>query len=589
MVEGWLDAVTDATIWGRVTGEDVDGPVPLRIEVDGRLWGYARAAHVDPEGGPWRFAVPHQLAEGQAVSVWAVLPGQEPVLLEGSPRRVPASAPPRGRLEAVTATEVVGWAVDDDYDRPITVALYVDGTFWTRVAADRPRPDLEGEGSATHGFSVPHTLRQGQQVEAWALGVRSDGSRDRQAVALAGSPATTPEGYLAPGVVHQAITDPAGPFAVHLVTVHLSATSTIDLALALDVLPGLETTSSMARRRGATVAINGDYADPDHAGRPINAFAKDGRMLQTPFLPGNNHAVDDREAAVFMGRPNVQVVAEVPRTGLVLPVAQVNRGAPAGDELAMFTPEGVTLERPPAGATSARLRAAGPAAVRADGWAETAYTVEEVGQLGGPVPVGTVVLSTPPDGTAAADLAALEPGEEVSVAWSFAAWPGILDTSGGNPTLVRNGRVLAGNVDGTTPFHRRNPRTGVGATADGRLLLVTVDGRQPGHSVGMTLREFAELFVGLGAASAINLDGGGSTTMVLDGTVVNRVSDPQERRVPTAVLVLAGPTPAVPPALPPPAALAPEADEAAQRADLEAIAADPGSSAGLLGWLAGPD
>ena len=99
----------------------------------------------------------------------------------------------------------------------------------------------------------------------------------------------------------------------------------------------------------------------------------------------------------------------------------------------------------------------------------------------------------------------------------------------------------------------------------------------------MSLRELAELFVGLGARSAINLDGGGSTTMVLDGTVVNRVSDPQERRVPTAVLVLAGPTPPVPPALPPPAVLAPEADRAAQEADLAAIAADPGSTAGLLG------
>jgi hypothetical protein len=99
----------------------------------------------------------------------------------------------------------------------------------------------------------------------------------------------------------------------------------------------------------------------------------------------------------------------------------------------------------------------------------------------------------------------------------------------------------------------------------------------------MSLREFAELFVGLGARSAINLDGGGSTTMVLDGTVVNRVSDPQERRVPTAVLVLAGPTPAVPPALPPPAILAPEPDQAAQQADLAAIAGDPGSTAGLLG------
>jgi exopolysaccharide biosynthesis protein len=62
----------------------------------------------------------------------------------------------------------------------------------------------------------------------------------------------------------------------------------------------------------------------------------------------------------------------------------------------------------------------------------------------------------------------------------------------------------------------------------------------------MTLRELAELFVSLGARSAINLDGGGSTTMVTDGTIVNRVSDPQERRVPTALLVLREPAPPVP-------------------------------------------
>ena len=583
MPVGWLDAVTDTTIWGRVSGEGTPGPVGLRVEVDGRLWGFGRAGHVDPEGGPWRFAIHHDLRPGQLVGVYAVGAERELVLLEGSPRAVPAGTAPRGELEAVTATQVTGWAVDDDYEGPITVALYVDGRFWRRVTADLVRPDLEEQGVGPHGFAVPHALEPGQQVEAWAFGVRSDGSRDQQQVLLPGSPLTTPEGYLAPGVVHQAITDPSGPFAIHLVTVDLAAPSVIDVALALDVLPGVETTSSMARRRGATVAVNGDYIDPGGAGRPIHAFAKDGQLVQTPLLLGNNHAVDDLETVVFMGRPVIRVAAEAPRTGLSVPVVQVNRGAPAGAEVVMFTPEGTTLERPPAAATSARLRAAGPAGVRADGWAETTYAVESVGQLGGPVPAGTVVLSTPADGASAAALAALEPGDQVSVAWSFASWPGILDTSGGNPTLVRNGQVLSGNVDGTTPFHRRNPRTAVGATADGRLLIVTVDGRQPGHSVGMSLRELAELFVRLGARSAINLDGGGSTTMVLDGTVVNRVSDPQERRVPTALLVLREPAPPAPPAE---AAMAPEAEAAAQRADLDAAAADPGSTAGLLQWLA---
>jgi hypothetical protein len=71
--------------------------------------------------------------------------------------------------------------------------------------------------------------------------------------------------------------------------------------------------------------------------------------------------------------------------------------------------------------------------------------------------------------------------------------------------------------------------------------------------------------------------------MVLDGTIVNRVSDPQERRVPTALLVLREPAP---PAPPPEVAMAPEAEAAAQQADLAAAAADPGSTAGLLQWLA---
>jgi hypothetical protein len=95
MPVGSLDAVTDITIWGRVVGDDVTEPVMLRVEVDGRLWRYARASHVDPDGGPWRFAIAHALAEGQSVSVYAIGPGQEAVLLAGSPRRTPASTPAR--------------------------------------------------------------------------------------------------------------------------------------------------------------------------------------------------------------------------------------------------------------------------------------------------------------------------------------------------------------------------------------------------------------------------------------------------------------------------------------------------------------
>ena len=107
----------------------------------------------------------------------------------------------------------------------------------------------------------------------------------------------------------------------------------------------------------------------------------------------------------------------------------------------------------------------------------------------------------------------------------------------GGPRLVRNGRVeVATRAEG---FDRpglygrfvlaRNPRTLAGVKADGTLLLVTVDGRSR-RSAGMSLSEAARLMKSLGAVDALNLDGGGSTAMVLDGRVVNRPSDPGGER-----------------------------------------------------------
>ena len=107
----------------------------------------------------------------------------------------------------------------------------------------------------------------------------------------------------------------------------------------------------------------------------------------------------------------------------------------------------------------------------------------------------------------------------------------------GGPRLVSNGRIaVAARAEG---FDRpglygrfvlgRNPRTLAGVKADGTLLLVTVDGRRPGRA-GMSLPEAAGLMKSLGAVDALNLDGGGSTAMVIGGRVVNRPSDPGGER-----------------------------------------------------------
>ena len=70
------------------------------------------------------------------------------------------------------------------------------------------------------------------------------------------------------------------------------------------------------------------------------------------------------------------------------------------------------------------------------------------------------------------------------------------------------------------------------------MLLLVVDGRQPGYSTGMSLTALAELLLEFGAADAINLDGGGSSTMFLDGKVVNKPSDAAgERPVSDVILI----------------------------------------------------
>jgi hypothetical protein len=118
------------------------------------------------------------------------------------------------------------------------------------------------------------------------------------------------------------------------------------------------------------------------------------------------------------------------------------------------------------------------------------------------------------------------------------------------PTLVENGRVhidaaTEGTLDprdlsfGFAWSNVRQPRTLAGIDRQGRLLLVTVDGRQPGVSEGFTLAEAAKFMRSLGAVQALNLDGGGSSAMAVNGTLVNVPSDTTgERAVGDTVHVL---------------------------------------------------
>ena len=104
---------------------------------------------------------------------------------------------------------------------------------------------------------------------------------------------------------------------------------------------------------------------------------------------------------------------------------------------------------------------------------------------------------------------------------------------GAGPSLLTNGKVdVRSAAEKIAPdiARGRAPRTGIGIKADGTIILLVVDGRQTG-SVGMTLAEFAGYFQKLGAVQALNFDGGGSSSMVLNGRLVNRPSDGTERAI----------------------------------------------------------
>ena len=113
---------------------------------------------------------------------------------------------------------------------------------------------------------------------------------------------------------------------------------------------------------------------------------------------------------------------------------------------------------------------------------------------------------------------------------------------GGAGLLMLDGRAMTDWTDEriAAGFETtRHPRTVIGTDSQGAIWLVTVDGRSPSLSLGMSFSELQGLSKRLGLRSALNLDGGGSTTMWVAGRIVNHPSDPEgPRKVSDAILVV---------------------------------------------------
>ena len=393
---------------------------------------------------------------------------------------------------------------------------------------------------------------------------------------VAGGYRLTRQRVVAPGLTYAAYRSYAPVNRVRVLTVDPAARTTLDLALARDRLPGWEKTSSMAQRHRAIAAINGDYGRP--SGRPVFPFAADGHLAQTylrePDLTemyGRHFAIDRGETQTFVGHKRFVVSVADAQTGASVsidslnvfsnrPDAPVAERQPA-DELGLYTPVGAGDARPPAAACSVRLMpVAGSvpqAAADSGGVVQgTYYPARYVCRQEPLWRKGGIVVSALQRGTRTADVLAISQMSQARVRWSMGdpESPGslrnVFDTVGGNPTLLEGGEIMWDSVgDGSAFTTRRAPRTAVAVDTGGNVLLVTVDGRDPSYSVGMSLEEFARFLRNrLAAVYALNLDGGGSTTMYLEGRVINRPSDPLgERPVSSAILVLAGSDPGEPP------------------------------------------
>ncbi len=346
------------------------------------------------------------------------------------------------------------------------------------------------------------------------------------------------------GVSYRSITDGSGPWAIEVVEIAPAQCGVeVRTVIAGDRLPGRETTSELARGlaastgRPALAAVNGDFfvTTGPLTGAPTGAQVSDGVLLRGPG-PRPAFGVDDEgEPFIDVLRLAGAVMADA-RTSA--PLTGLNT-TPVGTGVSLYnrligdtTPE-------EAGVTELRLRILGAA----DGSVGrgVVFDVDQADE-GVPVGPGEVVLAAR-TGVGRFLLDRAVTGDTISWELRLAPVGGVREVIGGSHRLVSAGSISAEMSSMESFVTDRHPRTAVGWKSDGTLLLVVVDGRQPRYSVGMSLPELAGLLVRLGASEAINLDGGGSSTLVFLDEARNRPSDPTGERAVGNALIVLGPAP----------------------------------------------
>jgi phosphodiester glycosidase/flagellar hook capping protein FlgD len=328
---------------------------------------------------------------------------------------------------------------------------------------------------------------------------------------------------------------PHGPVAINVLRgPRPGGLTTLEPVVSNDTIVGRETLTGMQRRLASTAAmagVNGDFFALA-TGRPSGLVLQEGQLLAPPNGSRASAGVTtdgtlDIRRVGFAGSWDA---------GAGPHVLSALNAAPKAGRIALFT-DAYGPATPPIAGSAAVILFPFPDTITSVG---LSAQVVEVDSGSSPVAIpsgGAVLLAR----NAAAPLLRQEAsvGSPITVGLSFKPdWPGIVSAVGGGPQIVRNGAPVfrAGEAFTTSQLGQRAPRSAVGQAADGRIVLVAVDGRQPGYSVGLTNFELAQALVRLGAVTGMALDSGGSTTMAFDGTLLNRPSDGRERRISNALM-----------------------------------------------------
>jgi hypothetical protein len=327
---------------------------------------------------------------------------------------------------------------------------------------------------------------------------------------------------------------PSGPVAISILAgPRPGGATTLAPVLSNDAVTGVETLSAMQRRLASTATtagVNGDFWEW-RTGRPSGVYLRETQIVHPPTGERSSAGITT-DGTLDVRR--VEFFGTWSGTGSRHPLGEVNQ-EPAANEASLFTSAWGSATPNVQGGVAAILFPF-PAPVPNIDHAAPVVDVRRGGSV--PIPLGGAVLVA--RGTAARQLQAEAAiGATATVRLIFRPdWAGVVDAIGGGPQIVRDGLPVfrAGEAFTDYQLARRHPRTAVGQRADGRIILVTVDGRQPGYSIGMTNFELAQTLVRLGAVTAMALDAGGSTTMAFDGKVLNSPSGGSERSISTALM-----------------------------------------------------